>query len=184
VADTWPETGTVGRPAALPARGWAFDFLLVLLVLPTSAPYLHHQGVRLSATTAAWLMLGALPILVRRIWPVTAFVLISVIGLVAALLQQGLTPSSAVLVAMYTVAALCPRRTALIAAVALEISGIVLCVRLQDSDWWYGAIFLSGLVTAALGLGLYSATRRAYLAELHDRARRAERERDQQGARP
>ncbi len=32
----------------------------------------------------------------------------------------------------------------------------------------------------ALGLGLYTATRRAYLKELHDRAERLERERDQQ----
>jgi len=39
-----------------------------------------------------------------------------------------------------------------------------------------------GLVGAALGLGLYSATRVAYLAELRDRAARLERERDQQGA--
>jgi signal transduction histidine kinase len=38
------------------------------------------------------------------------------------------------------------------------------------------------MVAAALGLGLYSATRHAYLAELHDRAERLERERDQQGA--
>jgi signal transduction histidine kinase len=38
------------------------------------------------------------------------------------------------------------------------------------------------MVAAALGLGLYWATRRAYLAELHDRAERLERERDQQGA--
>src|ERR1039457_3868685 len=36
------------------------------------------------------------------------------------------------------------------------------------------------MVAAALGLGLYSATRRAYLTELHDRAARLERERDQQ----
>ena len=49
-------------------------------------------------------------------------------------------------------------------------------------EWWFDAIFVSGMVAAALGLGLYSATRRAYLAELHDRAERLERERDQQGA--
>ena len=40
----------------------------------------------------------------------------------------------------------------------------------------------AGCTARALGLGLYSATRRAYLAELHDRAARLERERDQQGA--
>jgi signal transduction histidine kinase len=38
------------------------------------------------------------------------------------------------------------------------------------------------MIAAALGLGLYSAARRAYLAELHDRAERLERERDQQVA--
>jgi signal transduction histidine kinase len=52
----------------------------------------------------------------------------------------------------------------------------------KGGGWWYPAIFLSGMVAAAHGLGLYSATRRAYLAELHDRAERLERERDQQGA--
>jgi signal transduction histidine kinase len=38
------------------------------------------------------------------------------------------------------------------------------------------------LAAAALGLGLYAAARRAYLAELRDRAERLERERDQQVA--
>jgi signal transduction histidine kinase len=41
---------------------------------------------------------------------------------------------------------------------------------------------VSGFVAAALGLGLYAATRRAYLAELQERALRLEYERDQQGA--
>ena len=36
------------------------------------------------------------------------------------------------------------------------------------------------MVAAALGLGLYSATRHAYVKELHDRAARLEREREQQ----
>jgi signal transduction histidine kinase len=38
------------------------------------------------------------------------------------------------------------------------------------------------MVAAALGLGLYVAARRAYLAELQDRAERLEREADQQTA--
>jgi signal transduction histidine kinase len=48
--------------------------------------------------------------------------------------------------------------------------------------WWFLAISYTGMIAAALGLGLYSTARRAYLAELHDRADRLERERDQQGA--
>ena len=57
----------------------------------------------------------------------------------------------------------------------------MLAIGHAGAQWWFDAIFLSGLVAAALGLGLYVATRRAYLTELHDRAERLERERDQQG---
>jgi signal transduction histidine kinase len=64
----------------------------------------------------------------------------------------------------------------------LELAVVTGLFLFMGGGWWYDAIFASGMVTAALGLGLYSATRRAYLAELHDRAERLERERDQQGA--
>jgi signal transduction histidine kinase len=75
-----------------------------------------------------------------------------------------------------------PRRDALACAVVLEAVIVAATIWLTGGSWWYPAIFLSGLVGAALGLGLYAATRRAYLAELRDRAARLERERDQQGA--
>jgi signal transduction histidine kinase len=82
---------------------------------------------------------------------------------------------------LYTVAALQPRRDALFAAGLLELVMIGAAIRLSGSGWWFDAIFLSGMIAAAVGLGLYSATRRAYLDELHDRAERLERERDRQG---
>jgi signal transduction histidine kinase len=87
-----------------------------------------------------------------------------------------------VLIALYTVAATQSRRDALGAAAVLEVAIVTATIARAGNAWWYDSIFLSGLVGAALGLGLYSATRRAYLAELHDRALRLERERDQQGA--
>jgi signal transduction histidine kinase len=90
--------------------------------------------------------------------------------------------ASALGVALYTAAALAPRAQALWCAAALELGMIVATVVVAGSDWWYDSIFLSGMVAAAVGLGLYVATRRAYLAELHDRAARLERERDQQVA--
>lgn len=55
-------------------------------------------------------------------------------------------------------------------------------IRLAGGAWWYTSILLTGLVAAAIGLGLYSATRRDYLAELQDRAARLVREWDHQGA--
>jgi signal transduction histidine kinase len=88
----------------------------------------------------------------------------------------------ALLIALYTVATLRPLREALACAAVLELVIVGLTVWLAGTSWWYPAIFLSGLVGAALWLGLYSATRHAYLAELRDRAARLERERDQQGA--
>jgi len=64
----------------------------------------------------------------------------------------------------------------------LGITVVVFWVLLVGRAEWSTAIPYTGTVAAALGLGLYSAARRAYLAELHDRADRLERERDQQGA--
>jgi signal transduction histidine kinase len=64
----------------------------------------------------------------------------------------------------------------------LEVVAVTALLLYAGSRWWFDAIFLSGMVAAALGLGLYFAARRAYLAELHDRAERLERERDQQAA--
>ncbi len=89
----------------------------------------------------------------------------------------------ALLIALYTVAAHCARRRALIAAGALEIGVVIASVRSASGgiDGILSAIvFLSGLVTAAFVLGVNIRTRRAYLASLEDRAIRAERERDQQ----
>jgi signal transduction histidine kinase len=80
------------------------------------------------------------------------------------------------------VAALRPRRDAVACAGLLELTAVVGLVLFAGGGWWTDAIFLSGMIAAALGLGLYTATRRAYLAELHDRAERLQRERDQQGA--
>ncbi len=82
-------------------------------------------------------------------------------------------------------AALRPRQAALVCAGLFEIAtvvGLALLGRNTVPGWWFLAISYTGMIAAALGLGLYSATRRAWLAELHDRAERLERERDQQGA--
>jgi signal transduction histidine kinase len=119
---------------------------------------------------------------VRRIWPIPVFGWILAAGMAVVFWNQDLVAGPALLVALYTVAALQPRRAALACAGVLELAVVAALLRYAGSDWWYAAIFLSGLIAAALGLGLYSGTRRAYLAELRDRADRLERERDQQAA--
>ncbi len=127
--------------------------------------------------------LSALPLLVRRIWPVPVFGVVLVLNAGAGLWGHVHAVNGlALIIALYTVAAMRPRREALPARGLLELTLVIGLLLFAGGGWWYDAIFVSGMVAAALALGLYSATRRAYLAELHDRAERLERERDQQGA--
>jgi signal transduction histidine kinase len=122
------------------------------------------------------------PLVVRRIWPIPVFGWVVAAAIPAALWNRHLVDGLALLIALYTVAALRPRRDAVACAGLLELTAVVGLVLFAGGGWWTDAIFLSGMIAAALGLGLYTATRRAYLAELHDRAERLQRERDQQGA--
>jgi signal transduction histidine kinase len=96
--------------------------------------------------------------------------------------DRHLIAGAALLIALYTVARLQSRRDALACAGVLELTVVTALPLLAGAGWWHDLIFLSGLIAAALGLGLYTGTRRAYLAELRDRADRLERERDQQAA--
>jgi signal transduction histidine kinase len=157
-----------------------FDVLVTVLVGLASASY-HTQD-----HGAPWPLVVlvqaalTLPLLVRRIWPAAVFGWLFVVSAAAGLWNVGLVVSFALLVALYTVAAMRPRRVALVAAVLLAGGVIVAASQLSSVQWWHAAILGLGMVAAALALGLYAATRRAYLQELHDRAARAEHERDQQ----
>jgi signal transduction histidine kinase len=122
------------------------------------------------------------PLVVRRIWPIPVFGWILVTQIAAVSWDRHLIAGAALLIALYTVARLQSRRDALACAGVLELTVVTALPLLAGGGWWHDLIFLSGLIAAALGLGLYTGTRRAYLAELRDRADRLERERDQQAA--
>src|SRR5215467_13595745 len=174
-----------GHLAHRPAGRWAFDALVtgaaaaLTVATPGHAPHLSGP--------AAFTVLAVIvaPLVVRRIWPIQVFGWILATGIPAALLNKHLFAWPALLIAVYTVAALRPRRAALVCAGLLEIAvivGLALFAGNLVPGWWFQAIPYTGMVAAALGLGLYSAARRAWLAGLRDRADRLERERDQQGA--
>ena len=169
-----------GHPPAHSVRWWMFDVLVTLLVGLLSLPYHVQEHVWPSPLTILVQVALTLPLVVRRIWPSAVFGWLFGVSAVAGLWNVSLVVSFALLVALYTVAAYESRRRALAAACLLEGGVIAAVIRLAGSAWWHGAILGSGMVGAALGLGLYTATRRAYLTELHDRAERLERERDQQ----
>lgn len=175
----------VGCPAARTAVRWASDALVTVAAAALSVPGLFHQeAARRPPGVAAFVVLALLaaPLLVRRIWPIPVFGWILVADIPAFLWNKHLVAGPTLLIALYTVATLRSRREALACAGALGLAVVAALLLVAGSGWWYDAIFLSGMIAAAVGLGLYSATRRAYLAELHDRADRLERERDQQAA--
>ena len=170
-----------GYPAHRTAGSWVFDVLVTLVAVLAAGPSSIHDNPRPQVVAIVLLALSATPLVVRRLWPVPVF------GVVLALnagvgLGAHVVNGPALLIALYTVAALRPRRDALVCAGLLELAVVIGLLLFAGGGWWFDAIFASGMVAAALGLGLYSATRRAYLAELQDRAERLERERDQQGA--
>jgi signal transduction histidine kinase len=171
-----------GHPPARSVRWWMFDVLVAVLVAAFSLPYLVQDRVTSISTPLAFAVQVALiaPLVVRRIWPSAVFGWLFAVSAAAGLWDVRLAVSFALVVALYTMAAYGPRRRALVAAGLLECGVVVAVIQLTSSNWWHAGILGSGMVAAALGLGLYTATRRAYLTELHDRAERLERERDQQ----
>jgi signal transduction histidine kinase len=173
-----------GYPANRAAGRWVFDVLVTLLAGASAVPDLFHNATHQPPSVAKIVVLALMvaPLLVRRTWPIPVFGWLVATSIPAALWDRHLVDGLALLIALYTVAALRPRRAALVCAGVLELTVVVGLVLFAGGDWWFDAIFLSGMIAAALGLGLYFSTRRAYLAELHDRAERLERERDQQGA--
>lgn len=169
-----------GHPPARSVRWWMFDAGVAALVALSSLPYLSQAPAGAPALRVLVAVLLTVPLVVRRLWPVAVFGWLLGVSALAGLWNVHLVVSFALVVSLYTVAAREPRRRALIAAGLLEAAVIVAVIQLTNDKWWHAAILGSGMVAAALGLGLYSATRHAYLQELHDRAARAERERDQQ----
>lgn len=128
------------------------------------------------------LLLGLVaPLLLRRRAPVLAFGLIAAFAFAQWCTTEPAAADAALLIAFYSVAVSCSRRLLIAAAVVLEIGVLLAVVRYAGVHGGIMAfIFLSGLVTAAGVLGISVRVRRAYLAEVEQRAARLELERDQQ----
>ena len=158
---------------------WADGGLAVLLAL-VNAPGLASSGIG----AAGWLWFGAshLPLVWRRRAPVvvfwTVFGLAGVAVTSSRAVVEGVYPESLALVAVYTVATYRPRRY-LWPAISVVESILVVVAWRQEQPLNSLALGTSALAATVL-LGLTVSTRRAYLAELEERARRLERERDQQ----
>jgi signal transduction histidine kinase len=170
------------RLSSMSARfPWALDALIVATIVGLGtlrAPDSSHD-------LKAWLFTVALalPLSWRRRYPERVFAVIAVIALVQWALDVIAFGDSALLVALYTVAATRPLRTALAAGAVLEL-GVVMAIVRWTHDGGSpedGFVALSGLATAAAVLGVNVQHREALLGSLRERAARLEAERDQQG---
>src|SRR6516225_4841455 len=137
-----------GYPANRAAGRWVFDVLLTLLAWATAVAWAssppdsyhiatHHPP---GAGKIAVLALIVAPLVVRRIWPIPVFgvVVAACIGVV--LWDRRLVDALALLIALYTVAELRPRRAALVCAGLLEIAMVVLLVVFAGRAGWSNAI--------------------------------------------
>jgi signal transduction histidine kinase len=140
-------------------------------IFPELRPYLFVVGVLLITTLTF-----------RRRFPLTVLGATCAFSIVQGALGPTYPPTViAVLVAVYTVAAYSGQRRALVALAVLAILiGVEIGPAKEPTEFIARFLFIAAFVTAAFVLGLNARTRRAYLASLHDRAERAERERDQQ----
>jgi signal transduction histidine kinase len=178
----------VENPGTRPLRSWVFDVGCAVLAAATSfGSFSFAQAARpLLPTLAVSLVVAVLTALVlslRRVWPGPVF---AVTVLMAAVLTQwpvrgALFPFPSA-IALYTVAVTMSRATALVAAVLAAAAEIPAAGQGGWHNGWLAAIYEVIGIAAVLVAGLYVNTRRAYLAELRDRAQRLEREQDQASA--
>jgi len=132
-----------GYPANRAAGRWVLDVLLALLAGALWVPVLYNYNHEHTATHSppgagmiAVLALIVAPLVVRRIWPIPVFGVVAAACIGAALWDRGLVDGPALLIAVYTVAALRSRRAALVCAGLLETAVVVGLVVTAGRQWW------------------------------------------------
>jgi signal transduction histidine kinase len=171
----------LGMPAAL--RPLLQDVLLAVGVALV-AVLADVLGPDLRSVFAPyWDVVVAAPLALRRRVPATAGALIAAICFatwVAGVVAFGAVVT--VLIMLYSLGAWERRRWPLAAALFVGETGVVMAVTrwTPPTHQWLSGLMATGTVTAALVVGLYVRTRRAYLASMIERAETAERDRDRQ----
>jgi signal transduction histidine kinase len=157
------------------------DAAVALAVALASAGWLAHRP---GAGLGAWALQAGLvaPLIGRHRYPVAVFALISVVAFAQWLIGTVLIADIAVLASLYTVARYRPRAVAAAAALIVEVGVVMASVRWDlAGSWLRSSVFLSGLACSAVLMGANQRARQARLGALSERAKRLERERDQQG---
>ena len=154
----------------------------VLLAVLLGAVVLQSASDENGPKEPAWAVLAlleltALPLAVRRRWPLAVLGVTLAAAIAGDLLFSGFQlPGPAI--ALYTVAAHCERRHSLVAAGTTAVALVVPVVAGAATEPLF-ALAMYAVFAAAWALGENLRTRRAYLGELEARAERLEREQDE-----
>jgi signal transduction histidine kinase len=158
----------------------AAGYLLVIAAGPDRAPGRTPTGTDLAAAALAVLLVAS-----RRRWPlpVLAVATAAAAGFMAVGDQRPVLTATAV-IAAYTVASLTDRTTAWLAGGAAAIVMVVASIGWSSHGWFkpenIGVFAWTGM---AVALGDAMRSRRAYIAAVEERARRAEQSRDEEALR-
>jgi signal transduction histidine kinase len=120
------------------------------------------------------------PIVFRRKYPITAAYLVLGVGLVHSLLEIGIASMITSCVALYTLVAYVGRRAALLYVAVNEIITLVQTPWQFPNQWVVTMIVVNLAMAFSWALGEFNGARRAYHAEVEQRLRLLETERDQQ----
>lgn len=124
-----------------------------------------------------------LPLVLRRRAPMGVFTVLSVVALVQWMVSGPLLADTALLVALYSVAVACEWIQVVVATLVLEIGVLLATVHWAPlGSNLKSLVLLTGMVSAALFAGIVVRALRSQMIWLAERARRLERERDQQAS--
>jgi signal transduction histidine kinase len=134
--------------------------------------------------SAALTLAGTLPLVLRRRYPLTVFVVVVAASVVYFSFEYpGTGPMLAWLVALYGVAAYVRRRVAMYCLVGTLVANAVGTAFSEESGGIAGIVGISAVFLTAWVLGDNMRVRRAYVAAVEDRAAQLEREQDAQARR-
>jgi signal transduction histidine kinase len=173
----------VDHPWPRDRRALALDVALALVATAAELGQLIGDSGTPTAAVIVLAAIGGGVLVFRRRAPMVVLATtLATTGTVA--LVEGDGTGVAVLIALYTVAAICELRTSLAAlvptaAVVAGLSAATAGTQGRDTSALGGAVIATVLTVGIWGLGAYRQTRRRYLLELEERAAAAERERDQ-----
>ncbi|MCW2560077.1 MAG: histidine kinase [Mycobacterium sp.] len=170
------------RPLGDDRRSLAVDVALAggFAVAAGLAGGAHDGAFDAKAVSAAgWDLALAAPLVLCRRRPVAAVLLLGAVSFAQWLYGIPGIGDLAVLIALY-VLGLRERRARVLAVLicGAQVGVVLATIRWHSDNVWLSEFMLSGTVTASWLLGVYTRTRRAYIASIRERAESAERDRD------